>query len=109
MHFSPLMSNFNPRSRKESDPRTGGTAPVPCIFQSTLSQGERRLRVLFVRILIKNFNPRSRKESDVAKQWDFEKTNQFQSTLSQGERLIGASTTTGLEIFQSTLSQGERR
>ena len=36
------MLDFNPRSRKESDPIGGFTMTGLEIFQSTLSQGERR-------------------------------------------------------------------
>ena len=123
-------THFNPRSRKESDKLKDELTQNKVLFQSTLSQGERR--------------------------WDIHRKGaiyKFQSTLSQGERhvvltvcdrlkvisihalarraTIGKFITTGLEtnfnprsrkesdidkriaelkskLFQSTLSQGER-
>ena len=57
------LANFNPRSRKESDPSAVHLHCNVFTFQSTLSQGERLVRLVLYLTFLK-----------------------FQSTLSQGER-----------------------
>ena len=63
--YIPMYLNFNPRSRKESDRRPIALTRCCRIFQSTLSQGERRPNRVSCWV-----------------------TRLFQSTLSQGERLV---------------------
>ena len=76
---------FNPRSHKGSDSRSNKDLGINREFQSTLPQGERRLK----------FSIDSRRVA-------------FQSTLPQGERLIHVYPSRVRVLFQSTLPQGER-
>ena len=78
--------NFNPRSRKGSDPDTPPPAPN-----------------------ISNFNPRSRKGSDNTLIDGLGLLLLFQSTLPQGERLCSKRLSSIVVVFQSTLPQGERQ
>ena len=84
--FASSHTDFNPRSRKESD---GGRAD---------SLGSPN-----------HFNPRSRKESDARQTMNRLIQRSFQSTLSQGERQAVLQKRGFNVKFQSTLSQGERR
>ena len=56
--------NFNPRSRKGSDPDDVRVAKILTEFQSTLPQGERPSSSPLSSSGARNFNPRSRKGSD---------------------------------------------
>ena len=78
-------TNFNPRSRKESD-----------------HPSHTRYDAFY------HFNPRSRKESDGTAKAQADIDKAFQSTLSQGERRRVHKDAFQKFIFQSTLSQGER-
>ena len=123
-------TDFNPRSRKESDIIRIIIRRNRLPFQSTLSQGERLLprltsppfAIISIHALarratrpggqsactIRHFNPRSRKESDLSAVIIRLLSPAFQSTLSQGERRRVHKDAFQRFIFQSTLSQGER-
>ena len=79
-------SDFNPRSRKESDQNLNLSADT-----------------------YKNFNPRSRKESDVASTRTPTSGLYFNPRSRKESDLCGLLLRSNVFIFQSTLSQGERR
>ena len=60
-----VSKHFNPRSRKGSDCQFVQIHIPDLRFQSTLPQGERRIRSFHFSRCMLYFNPRSRKGSDL--------------------------------------------
>ena len=107
MRYISIINYFNPRSRKGSDYTGLQEIAEVYEFQSTLPQGERRLRPGGF-CMQEYFNPRSRKGSDITgcKGGDC-------SCISIHAPARGATTPSYMggiscNIFQSTLPQGER-
>ena len=101
--------DFNPRSRKESDFVVVKLTEGVKVFQSTLSQGERHVFFLCpVPSPVISIHALARRATPSAVRLhcrDFI----FQSTLSQGERQPCLTVCIIKSGFQSTLSQGERQ
>jgi hypothetical protein len=122
---------FNPRSRRGSDQLPGSLYFNPCMFQSTLPQGERRWCQIWSRapqvVSIhapaggathttrnkgwrgKRFNPRSRRGSDTGATADNTAALGVSIHAPAGGATWGSSCPLGGSPFQSTLPQGERR
>ena len=124
-------SDFNPRSRKESDQNLNLSADT---YKNFNPRSRKESDVASTRTPTSGlyFNPRSRKESDAPFRCISQLRRRFQSTLSQGERRTATSSScdgfsdfnprsrkesdaccgkigVSLTAFQSTLSQGERQ
>ncbi len=102
-----LHRDFNPRSRKGSDP-IKQKRRLNKIFQSTLPQGERpfAIRVYSGAFPISIHAP-ARGATKMALSAAVIPLL-FQSTLPQGERPVGKVKSIDGDVFQSTLPQGER-
>ena len=121
--------SFNPRSYKRSDAVRRGLLPGLQIFQSTLLQEERRMRLFGISLLrifqstllqeerrgwnvlcfsADPFNPRSYKRSDNHIRQSLYPSFCFQSTLLQEERPFLFHIFSPVLVFQSTLLQEER-
>ena len=79
--------NFNPLSRMERDVVSNSCRGCNCLFQSTLSHGERPCVITFPFGHIIFQSTLSHGERLISK-WHFAITVKFQSTLSHGERQI---------------------